>query len=207
MNKNICVIGGCQGAGATFLSTTLAFIMAEKIDGITFVESPSKSGSAKNPSLINQLSMEKVFRNNSLKLFENVNWILSWEEKSLASLEKINGSYKIWDSPNSYRNCDLIICVIDALPSKVMASTARVGHLKAYFSNRIVWVLNRDFNGDRKSIETYLGIKFDFEIPVVEQEIFYRAEKYGRPLAKSKFLDDEIKKRIGIIGDYIISLY
>lgn len=204
-------MGGCQGSGAGFLATTLSFVMAEKIDGVTFVDKPSQSTYSLRPSLINQLSMEKVPCNNGLRMFHNINWIIASDYEnafySAIDVKSVKGKYIVCNSPETYRHFDLIICVIDALPSKVVASKAKVEHLKEYFFNKVIWVINRDFYEDRRRIEKYLGIKFDFEMPIIAQEAFYKAERYGKPLAKTKFLKFEDKQKIGSIADYIVSLY
>ncbi len=210
-NKRICITGGCQGAGATFFATTLAFVLAEKVDGVTFVESPKANRYKEETDLVSQLSMENIVSNRGLRLFHNINWIIRDDYKmnsdGINFIERIPGKYILCDCPIEYRKYDLIICVVDALPSRVVASKKTVNHFKNYFSNRILWVLNRDFNGDCKKIEKYLGVKFDYIIPAESQELFYKAERFGRPLAKSQYMQKETKEKFQEIASYILSLY
>ena len=208
--KRIYVIGGCQGAGATFIATSLSFALSELTNGVAFVESPKTNCFKEEPLIVHQLSLEKMIRT-KMNSYSNVYWCIYDETSKVSeiskSVDKIPARYIIYDSPEDYKNCDLIICVIDSLPSKVLASTKKVKHLKQYFENKTIWVLNRNVISNIRSVEKYLGIKFDFLIPMEEQKSFYKAEHFGKALQKSNFMDDDVWKTIESIAKYIVSLY
>lgn len=207
--KRICVVGGCQGAGATFLATSLAFSLGERFNGVVYIEEPQSNRYRRSPLIINELSLEHL-KNRDSKLFENVNWIIhkDWdcldgENKAFADI----GKYIIYDNPRDYRGFDLIVCVVDSLPSKVEASKKRVKHIKEYFSTKTIWVLNREFKQRTKEIERFLGINFDYTIPMEKQENFYTAEFWGRPLQRTKLISEETKTAIKAISLYVEILF
>ena len=204
--KRIYVIGGCQGAGATFIATSLSFALSELTNGVAFVESPKTNCFKEEPLIVHQLSLEKMIRT-KMNSYSNVYWCIYDETSKVSEISKIPARYIIYDSPEDYKNCDLIICVIDSLPSKVLASTKKAKHLKQYFENKTIWVLNRNVISNIRSVEKYLGIKFDFLIPMEEQKSFYKAEHFGKALQKSNFMDDDVWKTIESIAKYIVSLY
>ena len=210
--KRICVTGGCRGSGTTFIASSLALLLAEIVDGVTFVESPKVSNFKEEPRIWDLLSMEDGRHNNILNVKHNVNWIfredsINQKYQNDRKSRILSGSYVIYDDPREYRDFDLIICIVDSLPSKVMASVRKINHLKEYFSNKTLWVLNRGKDEGKRAIEKYLGIKFDVVVPIESTESFYKAERFGRPLAKSKFIDVDVKTSIKKIAEYIASLY
>ena len=209
--KKICVTGGCRGAGTTFIASSLALFLAEIVDGVAFVESPKVNSFKEEPRISDLLSLGDKSSKKRLNVQYNVNWIFREDsiKKSCKNEEErgLNGRYVIYDDPCDFRSFDLIICVVDALPSKVIASVKSTGHLKEYFSGKIFWVLNRGKDEEKRAIEKYLGIKFDAVIPIESAESFYKAERFARPLAKSKFISEDVKISIKNIAEYIASLY
>ena len=202
--KKICVTGGCKAAGATFVASSLAMVLAEVKDGVIFVESPKTSSFKEEASIIDQLSVRNKALTGRLNIQYNVVWMIG--EQGDRDMPP-GCSYVIYDSPSDYRNFDLIICVIDALPSKVTASQRSVNHLKSYFANRVFWVLNRGLPEEARRIENFLGISFDAYIPMESQEVFYNAERWGKPLIKSKLVSEYMKQNLEKIAIHITSLY
>lgn len=115
--------------------------------------------------------------------------------------EKIPGRYMIVDTPpmESLQEMDLVVCVTDPLPSKLIAGEDIIRSIR---ENRIrtgrgfapamniptpcLWVLNKDNSRVRhRQLEKYMKVKFDFAIPMLDLEEFYRAEYSGMPIFKA----------------------
>lgn len=209
--KKICVTGGCRGAGTTFIASSLALFLAEIVDGVAFVESPKVSNFKEEPRISDLLSLGDKSSKKRLNVQHNVNWIFREDSIRRGTQDEagqiLNGRYVIYDDPCDFRSFDLIICVVDSLPSKVIASVKSTGHLKEYFSGKTFWVLNRGNDEEKRAIEKYLGIKFDAVVPMESAESIYKAERFARPLAKSKFIREDVKISIKNIAEYIASLY
>ncbi len=200
-------MGGCQGTGATFVATSLAFSLGEMTDGVCFVEGPESNRYGNSTLVINQLSLERIGAN-KLKLYENVNWVIRKDWDTVLPTKDIHmGRYLIYDSPADYRDFDLIIFVVDSLPSRVEASKRKVAHIKEYFGAKTIWVINRNFEQKTKKIENYLGITFDYQIPMEDQENFYVAEFLGKPLQKTGLMKSDVRAAIKSIAAYVITMY
>lgn len=206
--KKICVVGCCQGAGATFISTSLAFAMASKVGGVAYIESPSANRFRQESSIADALSIKRKLSRSETVQYD-VLWEFreKWADEELLKLERSWIEYAIYDNPISYREFDLIICVVDCLPSKIKASVKTIVHLKEYFSNRVLWILNRDCGQNIRVIEKKLGIRFDYTVPVQPTETFYKAEMQGRPLFKTKMIDEGVVNTVENLAKYIIELY
>lgn len=206
--KKICVVGCCQGAGATFISTSLAFAMVSEAGGVAYIESPSANRYREESSIANELSV-KIKLSGSETFQYDVLWMFreKWTDVNLLEWEEDWIEYAIYDNPKSYRGFDLIICVVDCLPSKILASIKTIAHFKEYFSNRVLWILNRECGQNIKVIEKKLGIRFDYIVPIQPQETFYKAEMQGRPLFKTKMMDEGVVKAVKNLAKYIIELY
>lgn len=206
--KKICVIGCCQGAGATFISTSLVLAMASEVGGVAYIESPSANKYRQESSVANELSVKRKLSGNEAIQYD-VLWEFreKWADEDPLKLERSWIEYAIYDNPKSYRDFDLMICVVDSLPSKILASIKTIAHLKEYFSNRVLWILNREYGQNIRVIEKKLGIRFDYTIPVQPLETFYKAEVQGRPLFKTKMIDEGIVKTVENLAKYIVELY
>ncbi len=115
--------------------------------------------------------------------------------------EQIPGRYMVIDSPpsESLKEMDLLICVVDPLPSAVIAgeelirtireNRIRTGRRLAPAMNNptpCLWVLNKDNPKVRhRQLEKFMRIKFDFVIPMIDPAEFYRAEYAGMPIFKA----------------------
>ena len=111
---------------------------------------------------------------------------------------RIPGRYMIVDNPRpeSLWEADLVICVVDPLPSRIRSGLQQLEALrknKIRFGRRfspllnlptsVLWVLNKDnpLVGHRE-LERSLNIKFDFAVPLLSPEIFYKAEYSSVPI-------------------------
>lgn len=206
--KKICVVSGCQGAGTTFISTSLAMVMSMEVDGVAYVESPQANRYRLESSIADQLSIKKKSSSSKTTCY-NVLWKFrdAWSDDNPLEWEERWIEYAIYDNPLSYRGFDLMICVVDGMPSKISASTKTVAHLKEYFSNRVLWILNRECGQNIKVIEKKLGIKFDYVVPLQPQETFYKAEIQKIPLIKTKMIKEGVVKAIENLAKHIIELY
>lgn len=191
--KIISIAGACRGAGATFIATSLAFVMAQYEEGVTYLEGCGHEGRHSLPlyelSLDKRISQrrfadffamkeEKKPIDNRVNLYKDVNWVVRRSGgNSLISPEEVAGRYIIWDNPPDLKNSDLIICVIDILPSKVLAGRETVEHCCKNHKNKTIWLFNRaDSQRQVKAAEKFLEIKGDFCIGMQPQEDFYRAQ-------------------------------
>lgn len=115
-------------------------------------------------------------------------------------LERIPGRYLVLDNPPiaRLREAELVICVVDPLPSRLSAGSELLECLR---ENRIIinghkspvlnlptpvlWVLNKDNSRvSHRELESRKKIRFDFSIPLLDERIFYRAEYSGVPIFK-----------------------
>lgn len=111
---------------------------------------------------------------------------------------RIPGRYMIVDNPRpeSLLEADLVICVVDPLPSRIRSGLQQLEALrenKIRFGKRfspllnlpspILWVLNKDNpQVGHRELERSLNIKFDFAVPLLSPEIFYKAEYSSVPI-------------------------
>ena len=189
------------------MATSLAFALAELTNGVSFVEGPESNRYRRCSLIVNQLSLESMKTRGGSK-YENVYWSIygDWKSGRSDEFDSIS-NYIIYDNPIDYRPLDLIVCVVDSLPSKVTASKERVEHIKAYFGTKTIWVLNRKFMQRIKQTERFLGVEFDYFIPMENQENIYTAEFWGKPFQRTKLMSDEAKEAVKCIAKYVITLY
>lgn len=98
--------------------------------------------------------------------------------------------------PESLLEADLVICVVDPLPSRIRSGLQQLEALrenKIRFGKRfspllnlpspVLWVLNKDNPQiSHRELERSLNIKFDFAVPLLSPEIFYKAEYSSVPI-------------------------
>ena len=91
---------------------------------------------------------------------------------------------------------DLVICVVDPLPSRIRSGLQQLEALRdnqIRFGKRfspllnlpspVLWVLNKDNpQVGHRELERSLNIKFDFAVPLLPPEIFYKAEYSSVPI-------------------------
>ena len=111
---------------------------------------------------------------------------------------RIPGHYMIVDNPRpeSLWEADLVICVVDPLPSRIRSEIRQLEALRdnqICFGKRfspllnlptsVLWVLNKDNpQAGHRELERSLNIKFDFAVPLFSPEIFYKAEYSSVPI-------------------------
>lgn len=111
---------------------------------------------------------------------------------------RIPGRYMIVDNPRpeSLLEADLVICVVDPLPSRIRSGLQQLEALRdnqIRFGKRfspllnlpspVLWVLNKDNPQiGHRELERSLNIKFDFAVPLLSPEIFYKAEYSSVPI-------------------------
>lgn len=98
--------------------------------------------------------------------------------------------------PESLLEADLVICVVDPLPSRIRSGLQQLEALRdnqIRFGKRfspllnlpspVLWVLNKDNPQiGHRELERSLNIKFDFAVPLLFPEIFYKAEYSSVPI-------------------------
>lgn len=111
---------------------------------------------------------------------------------------RIPGRYMIVDNPRpeSLWEADVVICVVDPLPSRLRSEIRQLEALRdnqIRFGKRfspllnlptsVLWVLNKDNpQVKHRELERSLNIKFDFAVPLLSTEIFYKAEYSSVPI-------------------------
>lgn len=111
---------------------------------------------------------------------------------------RIPGRYMIVDNPRpeSLWEADLVICVVDPLPSRLRSGMQQLEALRdnqIRFGRRfspllnlpppVLWLLNKDNpQTGHRELERSLNIKFDFAVPLIPSEIFYKAEYSSVPI-------------------------
>lgn len=111
---------------------------------------------------------------------------------------RIPGRYMIVDNPRpeSLWKADLVICVVDPLPSRLRSGMQQLEALRdnqIRFGRRfspllnlpspVLWLLNKDNpQVKHRELERSLNIKFDFAVPLIPSEIFYKAEYSSVPI-------------------------
>ena len=111
---------------------------------------------------------------------------------------RIPGRYMIVDNPRpeSLWEADVVICVVDPLPSRIRSGLQQLEALRdnqIRFGKRfslllnlpspVLWVLNKDNPQiGHRELERSLNIKFDFAVPLLFPEIFYKAEYSSVPI-------------------------
>lgn len=257
MKKVIKIIGSSGGCGATFVASSLAFIMGRYCDGVTYLEGCRP---AFEPAPFYELSLDKHIprkrladfaalkkagkpTDNRVNLYGNVNWAVRIPEpagigeaveiaKTPACAEdepvrppvypqEVAGRYILWDSrerrAGDEGRCksDLILCVIDPLPGRVMAAEKTIKELINRPQHNVLWVFNKGEKKDVMSAEKFLGIRGDFHIPIEPLEKFYAAQRKGVSPADPAgdgsrllpTLEPKTRQAFDEIASYILTLF
>lgn len=196
------VVGIGSGAGATFTAMGLALRMAEMTEGVTFLEGQDSGAESRRPYRI--LAVDREFREKRFtdffaaaekngegggrpglrtNLFRKVNWVVRGPAAPEApgaaapDCRLLPGSRIIVDRPVNPEDMDLIVCVVDPLPSRIMAGLETFRRIKEQALVPVIWVLNRSNPAvSRRQTETFLRTEFTHVIPLIPAETFYRAE-------------------------------
>ena len=96
---------------------------------------------------------------------------------------------------------DIIVAVIDPLPSLLIDGAANIGELRE-MKREVLWILNRDNKGvNRREMKRYLGFMPEFSQEEIPREIIARAEYNCEKLPSVMEL-----KGIEALGDHIRSI-
>ena len=84
--------------------------------------------------------------------------------------------FRIIDDPDELESPDIIVSVIDPLPSLLMDGAVNISKLME-FNGDVIWLINRDNPGvNRHIFKKYLGFIPDYSQEEVPREIICRAE-------------------------------
>ena len=201
----IGVTGVGKGAGATFVSAALAVQMGSIVDGVSYVEGTVHMKGSPQP--FHLLGLDNIKRNypdyylnqkdgmepfSKINIYKNVNWVVCPPNANYSqSAEycrqhpdylKIGGRYLIIDSPpmNEMNEMDLIVAIVDPLPSRVKGGLETFARINEKHNIPVLWVLNKDSRySNRRELERFLKIHFDYSIRMFPEELFYKCEYYG----------------------------
>lgn len=208
--KIIAVVGASSGAGATFVAKRLAVFMAQKCEGVTYLENHNCScpRCMRKPLVFYDMGLYKTFfpgrfadfffmkfmgddTDRKVNLYKNVNWVVRRMESPCCKLfpEDVAGKYIIWDNPEEQgsSHADLILCIVDVDIAHVMSGIDNIRSFLRDSSSKTKIVLNR-VKSDAlvKKTESYIGRSSDFVI-------------WEKPAS--------VDKNIKEIADYVASLY
>ena len=128
------------------------------------------------------------------------------EAEDIMDFTTIKGKYLILDNPKMWRHTDLLIGVIDPLPSRILAGLDTFEALKdeekmgLQAGKRVLWVLNKNNPlADRAETERFLKLKFDFAVSMAPPELFYGAEFACSQMALAEDVKGEIRNLVHTI--------
>ena len=194
----IGVVGIGSGAGATFIAMGLALKMAEMTAGVTFLEGRPHPEESPGPYRI--LTSDRGFKEKRFidffkeeggrpglrtNLYNKVNWVVRGPAapeapgaaQAAPDCRLLPGSCIIIDNTVSYEDLDLIVCVADPLPSRIMAGLETFRRIREQAIVPVIWLLNKNCPPvSRRQVETFLKIRFTHVMPLIPAEVFYRAE-------------------------------
>ena len=194
----IGVVGIGSGAGATFIAMGLALKMAEMTAGVTFLEGRPHPEESPGPYRI--LTSDRGFKEKRFtdffaeeggrpglrtNLHNKVNWVVRGPAapeapgaaQAAPDCRLLPGSCIIIDNPSSYEDLDLIVCVADPLPSRIMAGLETFRRIREQAIVPVIWLLNKNCPPvSRRQVEIFLRTRFTHVMPLIPAEFFYRAE-------------------------------
>lgn len=175
------VVGIGKGAGATFTAMNLAFLMAEIVEGVTFADGRDSEQKCAGPGAMELLMVDPRFRKRvtgRTNLYKKINWVFGDD----SSLRDIPGKCIIADNLSDYEDMDVLVVVVDPLPSRIEAGLETFKYIRQLQESGrlqipVLWLLNKNNRcADVRRTETYLKIKFDLYQELLPKEIFYKAE-------------------------------
>ena len=110
-----------------------------------------------------------------------------------------------------WQRCDVLVCVVDPLPARVLAGLARHHRLRAEQKEResrgehsLLWVMNKENPAvDRRELERFLKIRFDAALPLLPTEFFYQAAYQEIPWIRSLYAKETLfQKRDARTDDF-----
>ena len=181
-------VGISEGVGTTMAAAAAAAAIGKRHGRTVFLaDAAQRDGKA---SAAESLCLTKALKGGRQVLYQNVKWQLGPSGKKLPA-----GSYVIVDQPPQpqWHACDVLVGVIDPLPSRILAGLGRYRLLREEENQRLLrqeksllWVQNKaNAAADAREAERFLKLRFDAALPLLPQEFFYEAEYQQRPwLAK-----------------------
>lgn len=94
---------------------------------------------------------------------------------------------------------DMVICVMDPMPSQLISSRKIYRLLKQDENNggAVVWIVNKMNDGiNNKSFRDYMRIKDYISIPLIKPELFYTAEYNCRVFYEQKEIREKVQGKI-----------
>ncbi len=203
--NNIMVVNLSPGAGSTFVSLNLAYMLKERKMDVSVIELPHKEMKA---DILNIISSEHdsyisvaeaikgnkgvgngAYIKNGIKFYVNNNSISEWsnddsiEYLSHVSKDNINiydiGSQEIDENIGFLLNIiDVAIVIVDPAPYEILQTEERIKKLNALKDKNInvIYVLNKYIKDlNKKDIEKYLQAKITSAIPYLSPETMYAA--------------------------------
>ncbi len=190
--NNLAVINLSEGAGSTFISLNLAYMLKDKKVDVSVIEIPRKNMKADIFNIIcddhESFNSMKAIVKNGIKFFIHNNKDISWDKDKIIeyiSLISRECSVNIYDVGNQiiddnisflFNIIDVAIIVIDPMPYKILQAEERRKIIKSLEEKNInvLYVINKyikDLN--KKDIEKYLDVKISSCVPFVDPETLY----------------------------------
>lgn len=132
--------------------------------------------------------------------------------RDAAALTPAGGIWILDEPPQAqWQRCDVLVCVVDPLPARVLAGLARHHYLRAEQKEResrgehsLLWVMNKENPAvDRRELERFLKIRFDAALPLLPTEFFYQAAYQEIPWIRSLYAKETLfQKRDARTDDF-----
>ena len=132
--------------------------------------------------------------------------------RDAAALTPAGGIWILDEPPQAqWQRCDVLVCVVDPLPARVLAGLARHHRLRAEQKEResrgehsLLWVMNKENPAvDRRELERFLKIRFDAALPLLPTEFFYQAAYQEMPWIRSLYAKETLfQKRDARTDDF-----
>lgn len=193
--NNIAVINLSQGAGSTFISLNLAYMLKDKKMDAAVIEIPNENMKADIFNIIcddPEISEETLIKNGIRFYVNNSEKMRDWGKEEciefISSISKESnmniydiGSQALDENINFLSNIiDVAIIVIDPMPYKLLQAQTveRIKSVKMLRekSVNVIYVLNKyikDLN--KKDIEKYLQVRVSSCVPFINPETLYAA--------------------------------
>ena len=223
-------VGICEGAGATTVAAAAAAAIGRQHGRTVFAE-----GQRPQPGrmrTLDYLGLEQVLKKGKLPIYQDVNWQIAgfggrardvgFENcgrlargaacEDAAALTPAGGIWILDEPPQAqWQRCDVLVCVVDPLPARVLAGLARHHCLRTEQKEResrgehsLLWVMNKENPAvDRRELERFLKIRFDAALPLLPTEFFYQAAYQEMPWIRSLYAKETLfQKRDAKTDDF-----
>ncbi len=238
IEKNkICILGLGRNVGTTFVATLLAYHYSNQKQSVAYLE--LESSYCEKPLLFDSVDMQQRFSKKTFYSFhervhkgekirgvknieENINWgIITPEfrnrneplsiEEEMRLLSNISGNTVIatLDEVKFASDFDCIICVVDPLPSKLLASSDNMRILKKIEleCDNVVWVVNKFNKGvNSKDIRSFLKTKNICYVEKVDEVEIYSDEYQCRFHYRNKHIKEITEKSIAKLAGIVSSI-